>query len=435
MARYADMDRAQLQEMLRHEQVRYRAFQSQGLALNMARGKPSAEQLELSTPMLACIASADDCLAEDGTDCRNYGVLAGIPEARALMAALLDDDPETTIVLGSSSLTAMYDTLARCLDFGTGGYEPWCAEPAVKWLCPTPGYDRHFSITEAFGIEMLPIPLVTEGPSLGPDMDMVEQLVAADSAIKGIWCVPKYANPAGITYTDDVVRRLAAMECAAPDFRIFWDNAYAVHHLSSDERRQDQLLDIGVACRDAGNPDRYFKFGSTSKATFPGAGIAAMASSARNIADILEQLGSQMIGGDKLNQLRHVRFLRDAEGLRRHMGRHGAILAPKFQLVQSKLHEGLDEAGIARWSDPKGGYFVSFDGMEGTARRTVELARQAGVVLTGAGATWPHGDDPHDANIRLAPSLPPIEELDVALDVFICCARMAALERLLDDER
>ncbi len=262
-------------------------------------------------------------------------------------------------------------------------------------------------------------------------MDEVERLAAADPAIKGIWCVPKYSNPSGITYTDDVVRRLAAMECAAPDFRIFWDNAYSVHHLSADPTQQDQLLDIGTACREAGNPDRYFKFGSTSKITFPGAGIAGFASSPQNVAETLEQVSSQMIGHDKLTQLRHVRFLRDAEGIAAHMAQHAAILAPKFALVQQKLSQRLDEAGIARWTDPRGGYFVSFDGLEGTAQRTVELAREAGVVLTGAGATWPYGNDPADSNIRIAPSLPPIDELDVALDVLVCCVRIAALEKLL----
>lgn len=431
MTRYDTLDTAQLETELEAQLKRYRSFQAQGLALNMARGKPSTAQLDLATPLLTALASPADCMAADGTDCRNYGVLAGIPEARELMAALLDDDPATTIVFGNSSLTAMYDALARCIDFGTGGHEPWCHSGPIKWLCPVPGYDRHFSVTEAFGIEMLPVPLLIEGPSLGPAMDKVERLVAADPAIKGIWCVPKYSNPSGITYTDDVVRRLAAMECAAPDFRIFWDNAYSVHHLSADPAQQDQLLDIGAACREAGNPDRYFKFGSTSKITFPGAGIAGFASSPQNVAETLEQVSSQMIGHDKLTQLRHVRFLRDAEGIAAHMAQHAAILAPKFALVQQKLSQGLGEAGIARWTDPRGGYFVSFDGLEGTAQRTVELAREAGVVLTGAGATWPYGNDPADSNIRIAPSLPPIDELDVALDVLVCCVRIAALEKLL----
>lgn len=431
MARYADMDRTQRLRELEGLEGRYREFQERGLALNMARGKPSAAQLDLSTPMLTVLADASDCFAADGTDCRNYGVLAGIPEARQLMAGLLDDEPETTIVFGNSSLNVMYDTVARCLDFGTGGHEPWASQGRVKWLCPVPGYDRHFSVTEAFGIEMIPVPLLTEGPSLGPDMDLVEQLVASDPAVKGIWCVPKYANPAGITYTDDVVRRLAAMECAAADFRIFWDNAYAVHHLSANPAEQDSLLDIGLCCREAGNPDRYFKFGSTSKITFPGAGIAAFASSPRNVSDTLAQVSPQMIGHDKLTQLRHTRFLKDADGLRQHMALHGDILAPKFELVQRKLEEGIGNLGIACWSKPRGGYFVSFDGMEGTASRTVALAREAGVVLTDAGATWPYGRDPLDRNIRIAPSLPPLDELDAAMDVFVCCARMAALERFL----
>ena len=431
MESYRTLDAAQLQQALLRERERHDSFCAQGLALNMARGKPSDEQLDLSSPLLSILAAPADCQAADGTDCRNYGVLAGIPEARELMASVLDDDPATTIVLGSSSLTAMYDALARLMAFGTEGHEPWERQGPLRWLCPVPGYDRHFSITEAFGIEMLPVPLVTEGPSLGPAMDEVERLVAEDPSIKGIWCVPKYANPSGITYADDVVRRLAAMECAAPDFRIFWDNAYSVHHLSDDATRQDALLDIGLACREAGHPNRYLKFGSTSKVTFPGAGIAALAASPDNVAEALGHLRAQTIGGDKLAQLRHSRFLVDGAGIAAHMARHASILAPKFALVQAKLHDGLDGLGIARWSDPRGGYFVSFDGMEGTARRTVALAREAGVVLTGAGATWPYGEAPADSNLRIAPSLPPIEELGQALDVLVCCVRIAALEKLL----
>ena len=428
---YPTLGRAQLHSILAEERERYAGFQARGLALNMARGKPSAAQLDLSSPLLSLLSTSEDCLAADGTDCRNYGVLAGIPEARELMAGLLDDDPACTIVLGSSSLTAMYDALARCMAFGTGGHEPWSRLERVRWVCPVPGYDRHFAATEAFGIEMVPVPLVTERPSLGPAMDQVERLVAEDATIKGIWCVPKYSNPSGITYTDDVVRRLAAMECAAPDFRIFWDNAYSVHHLSADPSCQDQLLDIGIACREAGNPHRYFKFVSTSKITFPGAGIAAFAASPENVEEALGHLSAQMIGGDKLSQLRHSRFLVDAEGVAAHMARHGALLAPKFSLVQVKLHEGLDGTGIARWTNPRGGYFVSFDGLEGTATRTVALAHEAGVTLTNAGATWPHSMDPLDRNIRIAPSLPPLEELEEALDVLVCCAKVAALEKLL----
>ena len=427
MTRFAEMSLDQRKDLLAALQDEYASFKARGLALNMARGKPAAEQLDLSMPLLSTVTTVEDCRAEDGTDCRNYGVLAGLPEAQRLMAVLLDDDPENVIVFGNSSLTVMYDTLARCLDFGTLGSTPWCQYEQVRWLCPVPGYDRHFGVTEAFGIEMIPVPMNDDGP----DMDTVERLVAEDVSIKGIWCVPKYSNPGGVTYSDEVVRRLASMECAADDFRIFWDNAYCVHHLFDDVSEQDQLLDIAEACAEAGNPDRYFKFASTSKITFPGAGVAAMAASPENIAEAKQHLNAQMIGHDKINQLRHVRFLRDAEGIAAHMRKHAAILRPKFALVERKLTEGLGELGIATWTHPRGGYFVSFDAPAGCAKRIVALAKEAGVTLTGAGATWPHGEDPHDANIRIAPTLPPIDELEVALDVFVCCVKIAALEKLI----
>ncbi len=428
MTRYADLTAEEQRAELARLREEHAAFKARGLALNMARGKPSAAQLDLSLPLLDVLGSGADLMSEDGVDCRNYGVMDGIPEAKRLMAALLDDDPENVMVLGSSSLTALYDAVARCLDFGTGGEAPWSTLPAVRWLCPVPGYDRHFAICEAFGIEMIPVPMNENGPA----MDVVERLVAEDAAIKGIWCVPKYSNPGGVTYSDEVVRRLAAMECAAPDFRIFWDNAYAVHHLADDPAAQDRVLDIADACVEAGVPDRYLKFASTSKVTFPGAGVAAMAASPEILAETRAQMAPQVIGYDKINQLRHVRFLRDADGIAAHMRAHAAVLRPKFALVQEKLHAALDGAGIATWSDPRGGYFVSFDGMPRTAARTVALAREAGVTLTGAGATWPYGRDPEDANIRIAPTLPPLEELDEALDVFSCCAKIAALEQLLE---
>lgn len=431
MARFAEMTTDQLDDELAREKDAYEAFKAKGLALNMARGKPASAQLDLSMPMLGLVTSAADCFAEDGTDCRNYGVLDGIPEAKRLMATMLDDEPDNVIVFGNSSLTVMYDTLARCLDFGCLGSAPWCTYDTVKWLCPAPGYDRHFAITEAFGIEMIPVRMTDDGP----DMDEVERLIAEDARVKGIWCVPKYSNPGGVTYSDEVVRRLASMECAAEDFRIFWDNAYCVHHLFDDASEQDQLLDIARACVEAGNPHRYFKFASTSKVTLPGAGVSAMAASPANIAEAKSHITVQMIGHDKINQLRHVRFLRDADGIAEHMSKHAAILRPKFQLVARKLEEGLSEAGIAAWSNPRGGYFVSFEGPDGTAKRTVELAREAGVVMTGAGATWPYGRDPHDSNIRIAPTLPPLEELEVALDVFVCCVKIAVLERLLSARR
>lgn len=427
---YADMTRNELEAMQRQLREEYGKVKAKGLSLNMARGKPGSDQLDLSTPLLTAVASPADCFAEDGTDCRNYGVLEGIAEARRLMAVMLDDVPENVIVGGNSSLTLMHDTVARFLDFGTLGSEPWAAGGPVKWLCPVPGYDRHFTVTEAFGIQNIPVPMTDEGPA----MDEVERLVAADPTIKGIWCVPKYSNPGGVTYSDQVVRRLAAMETAADDFRILWDNAYAVHHLYDDAAQQDQLLDIGEACRAAGNSDRYVKFASTSKVTLPGAGIAALAASPANIAEMKQRMGVATISGDKLNQLRHVRFLGDAEGLAAHMARHGAILRPKFQLVDRKLAQGLEEVGECAWSKPRGGYFVSFDAPPGTAARTVQLAKEAGVVMTGAGATWPGGCDPQDSNIRIAPTLPPLEELNEALDVFVLCVKLAYLEKLLDQK-
>lgn len=427
---YADLTEGELESLRARLQAEYGAVKAKGLALNMARGKPGADQLDLSLPMLAMLAAADDCRAEDGTDCRNYGVLEGIPEARRLMAVLLDDAPENVIVGGNSSLTLMHDTIARFLDFGTLGSTPWAALGEVKWLCPVPGYDRHFAITEAFGMQNIPVPMTGEGP----DMDAVEALAAADPAVKGIWCVPKYSNPGGVTYSDEVVRRLAALPAAADDFRIMWDNAYAVHHLFDDAADQDAVLDIGEACRQAGNPDRYVKFASTSKVTLPGAGIAALAASPANVAEMKQRMAVATISGDKLNQLRHVRFLQDARGIAAHMARHAAILRPKFQLVDRKLAEGLDEVGECSWSKPRGGYFVSFDAPPGTAARAVQLAREAGVVMTGAGATWPGGCDPQDSNIRIAPTLPPLEELDEALDVFVLCVKLAYLEKLLDQK-
>ncbi len=426
MPTFSELSKEEIELELKKARDEYAIFQAKGLALNMARGKPSAEQIELSLGMLETLSPASDLTAEDGTDCCNYGVLDGIPEAKRLMASLLDDDPENIIVLGNSSLTAMYDTIARCVNFGTIDAGPWSACEKVKWLCPCPGYDRHFAITEAFGFEMINIPMNESGP----DMDLVERIVAEDDSVKGIWCVPKYSNPGGVSYSDEVVRRLAEMECAAQDFRIFWDNAYSVHHLYG-EGEQDQVLDIAEACAEAGTPDRYFKFGSTSKITIPGAGVAAMAASPENIAHTKKYLGVQAIGHDKLNQLRHVRFLKDEAGIADHMRKHADIIRPKFEAVLAKLEEGLSAYGIGTWSKPRGGYFISFNAPEGCARRIVGLAKEAGVQMTGAGATWPYGKDPLDSNIRIAPTLPPLEELELAMDVFVCCAKIAYAEKLL----
>ena len=423
---YANLNATELAEVKAQLEDAYARAKAQNLALNMARGKPGADQLDLSMPMLSTLTSPEDCFAEDGTDCRNYGVLEGLPEARRLMAAMLDDEADNVIVGGNSSLTMMFDTVSWFWSFGSLGSKPWREYDAVKWICPVPGYDRHFAITEHFGFQMITVPLNADGP----DMAEVERIVAEDDSVKGIWCVPKYSNPSGATYSDEVVRRLAAMPCAADDFRIIWDNAYTVHHLFDDVADQDQLLDIGAACREAGNPNRYVKFGSTSKVTLPGAGIAAMAASPANIADLKSHLTICSISADKLNQLRHVRFLHDANGIAEHMKKHAAILRPKFELVERKLSEGLTDVGGCSWSKPRGGYFVSFDAPEGTAKRIVSLAKEAGVTMTGAGATWPHKDDPHDSNIRIAPTLPPLEELDAALDIFVCCVKLAYAEKL-----
>ena len=427
MTTYAQMTTEELQSELASLQDTYNGFKAKGLSLNMARGKPASSQLDLSMPMLDIMTSASDPHAADGSDLRNYGVLDGLPEAKELMASMLEDDPANVIVFGNSSLNIMYDTIARLWMFGTQGSTPWCKLDSVKFICPVPGYDRHFGVTQEFGIEMIPVPMNDDGP----DMDAVEKLAAEDASVKGIWCVPKYSNPGGVTYSDEVVRRLASMKTAAEDFRIMWDNAYTVHHLSTDPAQQDQLLDIAAACAEAGTPERYYKFASTSKVTLPGAGIAAMAASPANIAEVKKRMGVQTIGHDKINQMRHVLFLKDAQGIAEHMAKHAAIIAPKFELVLSKLESGLTECGVGTWTKPRGGYFVSFDAAEGTAKRVVALAKEAGVTMTGAGATWPYKNDPQDSNIRIAPTLPPLEELDQALDVFVVCVKLAAVEKLL----
>lgn len=427
MSRLDEMTKEELTTLKAALEEEYEAYRAQGLSLNMARGKPASDQLDLSMEMLDIVPSSDNCKAADGTDLRNYGILDGIPEAKALMASIMDDKPENVIVFGNSSLNVMYDTIMRCWVFGTLGSTPWCKLDSVKFVCPVPGYDRHFGVTEAFGIELVTVPMTEDGP----DMDTVEALVANDSSFKGIWCVPKYSNPGGVTYSDEVVRRLASMECAAKDFRIFWDNAYAVHHLVEDVAEQDQLLDIAAACAEAGNPNRYYKFASTSKITFPGAGIAGFAGSDEIIAETNKLMNPQTIGHDKLNQLRHVRFLKDAEGVAAHMAKHAAILRPKFDLVIKLLEEGLEGTGCGTWSNPRGGYFVSFDAPEGCAKRIVALAKEAGVTMTGAGATYPYKNDPMDSNIRIAPTLPPLEELEAAIKIFVCCVKLASVEKLL----
>lgn len=423
---YETLEAAELDAQIAQLEEEVGQIKARGLALNMARGKPSSEQLDLSLPMLDVVGSASDLHAADGTDCRNYGVLMGIPEARGLFGQIMGAPAEQVFIGGESSLTLMYDAVSHAMTHGVMGGEPWMLQMArakeqggsLKWICLVPGYDRHFAITEAFGFELVAVPLRQDGP----DMDRVEQLVA-DPTVKGMWCVPKYSNPSGVTYSDEVVSRIAALRPAAPDFRVFWDNAYCEHHLYEEH---DELADILAACEAAGNPDLVYEFCSTSKMTLPGSGVSALATSRDNLADLKATLTVQMIGHDKINQLRHVRFFGDVEGLRAHMQAHARILRPRFELVERCLTEGLGELGVASWSHPRGGYFVSFDGPEGSAKAIVRLADECGVKLTAAGSTWPHGQDPHDSNIRIAPSFPSLEELDQALAAFVTCVKLVS---------
>ena len=394
----------------------------------MSRGKPSAKQLDVSLGLLDTINSSSDLKALDGTDCRNYGVLDGIPEAKKLMADMMGTTPDHVIVYGNASLNIMYDQISRAYTHGILGNTPWCKLDKVKFLCPVPGYDRHFAITERFGIEMINIPMSESGP----DMGMVEEYVSKDASVKGIWCVPKYSNPQGYTYSEETVKRMAALKPAAEDFRIFWDNAYVIHDLYDDNK--DEIADIISECEKAGNPDMVFEFASTSKVSFPGSGIAALATSANNIADIKKQLTIQTIGHDKLNQLRHVRFFKDINGLKEHMRKHAEFIRPKFEAVESVLEEELGGLGIGSWTEPKGGYFISFDAMDGCAKAIVAKCKEAGVKLTGAGATFPYGKDPKDSNIRIAPSFPTPEEMKQAADLFVLCVKLVSVEKLLENK-
>jgi len=424
MKQYQEMTREQLQDQRQHLEQTYAQLKAKGLKLNMARGKPGADQLELSAPMLDVLNSKSDCHDSSGVDCRNYGELLGIPEARQLFANYMGVAPEETIVVGSASLTFMYDCMARAMLLGVlGGDKPWCKCDKVKFLCPVPGYDRHFTICETLGIEMINIPLT----EWGPDMDLVEKLTAEDETVKGIWCVPKYTNPLGGSYSDEAVRRLAALRPAAKDFRIFWDNAYAVHYVYEDT----PVLNILEECKKAGNPDMVYMFGSTSKITFPGAGVAFFAASKANVDFTAKQLDAQAISWDKMNMLRHVRFFQDLDGLRAHLDKHAAILRPKFDAVLHTLDRELGGAGAGTWVKPKGGYFVTYMAMSGCAKRIVSLCKEAGVVLTDAGATHPYHKDPEDSYIRLAPSFPSPEELAQAMEVFCTAAKLAAVEKLL----
>ncbi len=398
----------------------YDALKAKGLKLNMARGKPSGEQLELSRPMLDILDSSSDTNTIDGLDCRNYGELSGIADAKKLFGAYLNVSEDEIIIAGSSSLTFMYDAMARAMLTGVLGSEkPWGSGGKTKFICPVPGYDRHFAICEFLGIEMINVPMNEDGP----DMDMVEELVAKDETVKGIWCVPKFSNPLGVTYSNDTIRRLARLKPAAKDFRIFYDNAYAMHYVYNDV----PLLDILEECKQAGNPDMVYIFSSTSKITFPGAGVAFFAASKANIAFTLKQLSKQAISWDKLNMLRHVRFLKDMDGVRAIMARHAAILKPRFDAVIASLDE-LKRLGAGDYQRPDGGYFVAYRAPKGCAKRIVALCKEAGVVLTDAGATHPYGKDPEDSYIRIAPSFPTIDDLRSAMEVFTAAAKLAALE-------
>ncbi len=428
MKPYAELSVQELTDLRAQLKAQYKEYQSRDLELNMARGKPCVEQLDLSMGMMDVLASDSDLTCEDGTDCRNYGVLGGIAEARQLLGDMIEVPADNIIIYGNSSLNVMYDTIARAMTHGIMGSTPWCKLNNVKFLCPVPGYDRHFAITEYFGIEMINVPLNADGP----DMDMVEKLVAEDDAIKGIWCVPKYSNPTGNSYSDEVVRRFARLKPAARDFRIFWDNAYSVHHLYENDH--DELIEILAECKRAGNPDLVYKFASTSKISFPGSGIAAIATSSNNMEDIKKQLCIQTIGHDKVNQLRHVRFFGDIRGMKAHMKKHAAILRPKFETVERVLHEELDGLNVAEWTEPKGGYFISFNSLPGCAKAIVKRCKKAGVVLTPAGATYPYGHDPHDRNIRIAPSYPPLADLEIAARLFSLCVKIASIDHYLEEK-
>ncbi len=428
MKAYTEMDKEELRSELASLKMEFETYERMDLHLDMSRGKPCREQLDLSMGMMDVLNSEVDLSCDDGTDCRNYGVLDGIAEAKQLIGDMMENNPDNIIIYGNSSLNVMYDTVSRAMTHGIMGNTPWCKLDKVKFLCPSPGYDRHFAITEYFGIEMIPVPM----SETGPDMDMVEELVSKDEAIKGIWCVPKYSNPQGYSYSDETVYRFAHLKPKAPDFRIFWDNAYGIHHLYDHD--QDYIPEILMECKKAGNPDMVYKFASTSKITFPGSGIASLATSLNNLEDIKKQLKNQTIGHDKVNQLRHVRFFGDIAGMVAHMRKHASVIRPKFEAVENIFEKNLSGLGVGEWTNPMGGYFISFESMEGCAKKIVHLAMKAGVKMTEAGATWPYHDDPKDSNIRVAPTYPPIEDLKVAAELFTLCVRIVSVEKLLGIE-
>lgn len=427
MKKYVEMSKAELESLRDELNKCYEDEKGKGLKLNMARGLPSAKQLDMEADFFNTLNPSVNFMSEAGIDCRNYGELVGIHEARKLMGDMMEISDENVIVFGNSSLNVMYDTVCRSMILGVCGSTPWCKLDKVKFLCPVPGYDRHFAITEQFGIEMINIPMDDNGP----DMDMVEEYVNNDPAVKGIWCVPKYSNPSGVTYSDEVVKRFARLKPAAEDFRIYWDNAYTIHHLYED--KQDNLLEILAECEKAGNPDLVFKFCSTSKVTFPGSGIAAIGSSKKNLDFIKSIITIQTIGHDKLNQLRHVRYFKNIDGMKAHMKKHAEIIRPKFEAVLEILDRELGELGIGSWTRPVGGYFISFDAMEGCAKEIVAKCKEAGVTLTGAGSTYPYKKDPKDSNIRIAPTFPPLENLIMAANIFVLCVKIVSIDKILEN--
>ena len=428
MKAYSELSREELMELREQLLAAYEEKKALGLNLDMSRGKPSPTQLGVSVGLMDVINSDSDMKSECGIDCRNYGCLDGIPEVKRLMAEMMGTTEDHIFIGGNASLTLMFDTVSRAYTHGIMGETPWCKLDKVKFLCPVPGYDRHFAITEHFGIEMINIPM----SETGPDMDMVEELVNSDPTVKGIWCVPKYSNPQGICYSDETVRRFANLRPAAKDFRIFWDNAYVIHHLYEDN--QVEILDIIGECEKAGNPDMVVEFASTSKVSFPGSGVSAMATSHANLEDAKKHYTIQTIGNDKVNQLRHARYFKNLDGLKEHMKKHADFMRPKFETTLKVLEEELDGLGIGSWIKPLGGYFISFDAMEGCAKAIVAKCKEAGVILTGAGATFPYGKDPQDSNIRIAPSYPTPEELAVAVELFVLCVKLVSIDKILEEK-
>ena len=429
MGRYEDLSVEELESLRKELKQSYREYQNMDLNLDMSRGKPSLDQLDLSNGMMDALNSEADMYSSDGFDVRNYGVLGGIAEAKELLSDMMENNPDNIIIFGNSSLNVMYDSISRSYSHGVMGNTPWCKLDKIKWLCPVPGYDRHFAITEYFGIEMINVPMTEKGP----DMDIVEELVASDESIKGIWCVPKYSNPQGYSYSDETVRRFARLKPAAKDFRIYWDNAYGMHHLYDHD--QDYLIEILAECKRAGNPDLVYKFASTSKISFPGSGIASMATSLNNLEDIKKQVQYQTIGHDKVNQLRHVRFFQDIHGMVKHMQKHANILRPKFEMVEDIFEKNLAGTGVGEWTKPKGGYFISFETLPGCAKAVVDKCKKAGVTLTPAGSAFPYKKDPNDSNIRIAPTYPPLEDLRIASELFTLCVKLVSVEKLLKDKK